>query len=308
MFHNNSSIVLQRLIVISFILISGCSTTQSIITSPTPTFSNFLPPTWTPPITSTPTTTLTPTATKTMTQSLTPSFTSIITQTSAPSLIPLPTIPFDSLTLEFEILLANNRGCRLPCFWGMTPGNTTFAELEQFAHQFPADLVSIEENQVIIYYITSKTGDTTFSVKFFVGNDLIHSINLSVDTARYYVTLPKLFISYGMPTKILIGPPEYEVNPTMLVLYEDQQFMGKYWLYPNPSDNSFYCYDPQFSPIDVITWSPDKTWHNFVNQQHKESYIPIDKVSDYDIQSIQNILKNPNRALCMKIQTDQILP
>lgn len=302
MFPNSNRSITAKFLVVSMILISGCGKMQSIDESPTPTFSRFLPPTWTPSITLTPTTTLIPTVTKTLTPTIAPSSTPTITQTLPPSLTLLPTIPLDRLDLEFEILLANNGGCRLPCFWGLTPGITTVAELEQFAYQFPEGLVSSWNDKFTIYYITSKTGDTSFSVNFIVKNDVIQSISLNVDTARYYVTLPKLLISYGMPTKILIGPSDYEPDLTMLVLYEDQQFMGKYWLYPNPSDNSLYCYDPQFSPIDVITWSPDKTWQNFINHQDKESYKLLEEVSDYDIRAIQKILINPNRKLCMNIR------
>lgn len=301
---------LRKIFIVStfvILLVISCSPATSISVTPTPTFSKFLPPTWTATVT------LTPTITKTITQTIIPTLSPTVTQTLSPSLTPLPSLPplptisFDRLMAKFEALIATNGGCRLPCFWGISPGKTTSAELNQFVNQFPAELISAETQRYIVYYITSRTGDTSFSVMFFTSHDVIQSIDLGVDTARYYVTLPKLLNDYGMPTRILVGPPKYDNNLSMLVLYENQQFMGEYVLFPNQYDNSLYCYDPPFSPWTIITWATNKTWLNFIDQE-EQSYKPLAEVSDYDIPSLHKILKNPNRALCMKIQIDKILP
>lgn len=188
----------------------------------------------------------------------------------------------------------------------MSPGKTTAAKLNQFVNQFPTELVETNPRRYIVYYLTSITGDTSFSVSFFVSGDVVQSIDLGVDTARYYVTLPKLLNDYGRPTKILIGPPKYEENLSMLVLYEDQQFMGEYVLFPNQLDNTLYCYDPPFSPWTVITWQAGESWVDFVDQK-EEAYKPLHEVSEYTVPSLQKILINPNRALCMKVEVDKII-
>src|SRR5215207_5867813 len=64
MFPKNISPNFHRFYIISILIISfivGCSPASKIPVSPTPTFSKFLPPTWTPTITATPKITLTPT-------------------------------------------------------------------------------------------------------------------------------------------------------------------------------------------------------------------------------------------------------
>ena len=288
------------------ILLVGCSSKSSPEVTATSTFSRSLPPTWTPTLTLTSTFTLAPTIT-TPTATISPTLTPTITPTLPPSLTPLPTIDIDELAIKFEILLATNGHCRLPCFWGITPGITSTAELHQFAQQFPTDLVDIENSLYRIYYVTSKTGDTSFSVSFFIRDGLVQSIDPGGDTAKDYVTLPKLLNDYGMPTGVLIGPPEFDDELSMLVLYEDQQFMGKYLLFPNELDNSLYCYDPQSSPYDLNTWAPDRKWQSFVRND-EQSYKPLGDVSNYDISSFRETLRNNNRALCMKIQTDKIPP
>lgn len=86
----------------------------------------------------------------------------------------------------------------------------------------------------------------------------------------------------------------------MIVLFERQQLMGEYVLFQNELDNSSYCYDPPFSPQNIIMWTPDTTWLSFVNQP--ESYKSLDEVSNYDIHSISEQLKIPDQPFCIQIQ------
>lgn len=160
----------------SLIGLIGCSPVQSVPVTPTPTFPRFLSSTWTATITlsSSPTTIPTPT--------VSPTFTPTISHTLPPSLTPLPTISFDNALWKFEVLLATNGGCRLPCFWGMTPGRTTVAEMNQFTNRFPPDLVDIDGHRHTVYYITHKTGillfQSIFSLMTISSNPLVSEVIL----------------------------------------------------------------------------------------------------------------------------------
>src|SRR5512139_1818989 len=92
---------------ILFILLTiGCSPRTSPPHTTTPTFSKFLPPTWTATITFTSSPTIISTFTQTITPTMAPTSTPTITQTLPPSLTPLPTVSFDSAGQAFEVLLA----------------------------------------------------------------------------------------------------------------------------------------------------------------------------------------------------------
>jgi hypothetical protein len=111
-----------------------------------------------------------------------------------------------------------------------------------------------------------------------------------------------------MPDQVYVGPPdEFEHDLVMVVLYEKQQFAGRYILWQNELDKTFYCYDPQSIAQYVLTWAHGEDWLNLMEQM-EESLKPLDEVSDYDILSLHQKLKVPNRALCMKVQADKILP
>jgi len=71
------------------------------------------------PTTSTIITTQTPTATSTLIR--TPTHTTTLTST-----MPFPpTLPTEEANIRLHELLSNNGNCRLPCLWGITPGEST---------------------------------------------------------------------------------------------------------------------------------------------------------------------------------------
>lgn len=301
------------LIVLMSLFFGGCSPATPAPVSPTATFSKQLPPTWTASVTVTPTITPTPSKTLTPTRTQPPTSTPTIYQTSAPTLtktVP-PTVNTTKAARKSETLLATNGGCRLPCFWGMTPGKTTVPELQQFLSRFSTNFAS-QPGGYTLFYITSKTGDSAWSVTFWTGPKTLTGILLPVETAQNSFPLAKIFSDYGMPDEVFIGPPhEFEQDLVMIVLYEKQGFAGRYILWHDEQDPTRYCYDPKSIAQYVITWAPGRDWLNWAPgemNQNKDLLKPLAEVSDYDIPALHAQLKVPNRPLCLHVQTDKILP
>lgn len=57
-----------------------------------------------------------------------PSHTPIPMPTDAPTLV--PTLPVESAQTKLLDMLSNNSGCRLPCLWGITPGESNYKEAQ----------------------------------------------------------------------------------------------------------------------------------------------------------------------------------
>jgi hypothetical protein len=51
-----------------------------------------------------------------------------LTQASSPTWTPVPTLPYDIAQTVLTELYANNGGCELPCWWGITPQKTTWQQ------------------------------------------------------------------------------------------------------------------------------------------------------------------------------------
>ena len=77
-----------------------------------------------------PSVTLTPTKYRTASQTTSPRPTKI------PTLKPLPTLTTQEALLKVEDLFLHNGGCELPCWWGITPGETTWQSTQQFLASF----------------------------------------------------------------------------------------------------------------------------------------------------------------------------
>jgi hypothetical protein len=286
------------------LFLPGCAVTTPIsITTPVlPTNASTLSLSAT--ITKTPLPVRTKEPTETITHDLTP------TVTPVPTLSPLPTLPDYESAIKIEQLLLNNGDCRLPCFWGITPGKTSVAELYQFTNQFFPGIGFMEKSDksYTLYYAHEESGDTTFTVEFFEEESIIKGIGIKLDTARLSFPLTRLLTEYNMPDKVLIGPVDSSYD--MFVLYQDQRIVGQYHLFSEENGN-YLCYDPKYV-VGIVTWAKDKRWLDYVNQLFgfntdevsESSLKPLDQVTVYDMPTFYKQFSTRNRTICMKTLTN----
>ncbi len=207
-------IVLNLTLLLTMLEIVGCA--SSIPTLPTATSVAFAAsPTVAAsftPIPASPTSTVTQTPKPTSTRPPRPTSTPQPTQTPTPTAYPT----LDSQgRLNFVLqALKTNKGCELPCWWGITPGKTTWKEMvDTFAKQ---GIGLYQEGQLDLGLVTKanyrqKTVDVTFQRE----NDLVQGID--VETEYYYLlaqskyaeawhkfTLDQMLTHYGVPTQVVL--------------------------------------------------------------------------------------------------------
>ncbi len=224
------------------LLVSGCTSrtgtpSPAITTKATqlPTTNILLsatlfPPKTAPPTqTPAPTNTVTPTSTHWPTITARPTYTPRPTKTPTPTTTttwtPIPTLSPDKAQAKVLELLKTNGGCKLPCWWGVTPGVSTDADFEALFTPYSAispfykgesyKSVEFEFGQEIItflniYYRTRpdqntidiidvstwalrKIGDKTYQEAYTSG--YYHLL------LKYY-SLPQILTVYGVPSKI----------------------------------------------------------------------------------------------------------
>ena len=272
-------------------LLAGCNADLSAPTAIAPVAGQtFVPlvrltdtpfPTETPPVTITSTATLAPLA------------------TPKPSLTPLPTSNDSGLAIRR--LLINNGGCRLPCFWGITPGETTVDEFHQFVNQFPQEAKSLWEDKGLytFFYTPPITTDIASTLFFFHDEQFIQAVGIPHESAYLSFPLTRLLSEYGMPDQVLIGQGD------LFVLYEKQRIVGQYLLsFDQPG---YSCLDPKHG-AGIITWAEGKDWFDYVNQLFgimtsvipRSSLRPIDQVVTYDMNAFFKQFSTKNRTTCMK--------
>ena len=208
-----------------------------------------------------------PASTATLTRTSAPTLTPTPESTSAPTAI--PTLSVNAAHARLLDLLANNGGCRLPCLWGITPGETTYQEAQAILVPLGSisDLVAgFSPNAGSVFPVYAE-GDfmlsTTVGVdtKTLFGHQIVNSISFKADESKKMIasngetvfadffdskifsqrvhpyTLSQVLFDYGKPAAVFIstdGGIEREKNTPgfyILLIYPDQGLLVHYTTY-----------------------------------------------------------------------------
>ncbi len=197
-------------VLIAVVLLVGCGT------STTPTvMSSAVLPTTTPLASVTP---LLPTSTPTPTSSpMLPTATPSPTLTPMPPTItPIPTLAASARPTLVREMLKTNGGCELPCWWGITPGQTDWlAMLGQCESYGDCDFDMPESTQLPDYIIRQhfdQQGGKVRSTKIISeipGGRILESFPR--DWRRY--ALDQVLTRYGKPSQVLLELSNYCADP-----------------------------------------------------------------------------------------------
>lgn len=244
--------VLAQMVAI-ILLITECISTQTIPPpSATPDLIRALPThtlTQIPSITLTSTKSIIPTGSPTFTPFLktaTPSPTStLFSPTPTQTLTPAPTLTkAQSETYLFK-LLKDNAGCKLPCWWGITPGVTTWEDTRKLIEYMGArtGFDPLENGQA--YHGTGGFDwDNPFTVNnidFFEEKGIVEGIVVWAEAnedTNFFRTLWKSYspeqviTKYGKPTRVRMSVFVYGetgfISSRLTLIYDEGQFSVEY--------------------------------------------------------------------------------
>jgi hypothetical protein len=226
---------------------SGPATVSAPATTPPPTDEPASISSPTPTSTSGPAATLRPTR----------------TPTSVPTAIPtpLPTLAPDEMQATVRQMLQTNGGCELPCWWGITPGETSWEEMQAaFANQG----IGMQDGQLDLESWNAALG-YNLKVEFEQEDGLVHSVSIEeyewyyntplrddfADTWRRYA-LPQVLSHHGVPSEVILKLDRWDYRYTMWVVYESQ---GIAIYYPGiyVSDVEGWSICPVFGQVKAIS-------------------------------------------------------
>ena len=317
---------LYTLFLITVIGLIGVGCT---VASPTPTVTNefatplsVVPtalsrpihtPTPPPPL---PSTTPTPTekpATFTPTSTLEP------TSTETPVLI--PTAPGKSVTEQVLWLFETNNGCQLPCWWGITPGQTTWATAASFLTILDQNIYEDLSVPELVYYEVSVPVPSEIfivnqtDISFLVRDNRVMWILTDVSighTPPDHLTpylLSNFLLVYGEPSEVWLftysSAFEEGDLPFIVVLFYPQR--GILALY---SDNGIKQGDivqgcPQRDPVsELMLRVPelDLTFEQIVSGSSVfgRDYLSLTEATGMDVATFYETFKNPDNIVCLE--------
>lgn len=211
-------------------------------------------------------------------------------------------------------LLENNGGCKLPCWWGITPGKTTWAEARKFLESFSIYVGETGGVQVPLPapYSNAKFMDHGYSIKNGIVEFIrIYNFNLA---PNYY--LPKFLETYGQPSEIWIQTFSQEEigqqNFTFDLLYLDKGILIEYGIATPIKDATVEgklknCLRGADSPF-IYLWSPEN--NKMSSQDVRQKFIntrwppaepkPLFEATGMDIKTFYETFKNPNTNVCLE--------
>ena len=205
-------------------------------------------PTLTPSLsvsTAMPSPTIAPTVTPTRSPMASPTATPIPTST----LTPAPTLSAEAREAYAEELLKTNAGCELPCWWGIVPGETTWAEAERFLLQMGARTSSNLDFYGDIFHGTGGfdfMGRSIYNrIGFWEHEGIVESVQIHAEGGYNLLDFravwahfsPEQVIStYGQPARVWVqtfaSPHESPYGDTMAydlwLFYDDLGFLVRY--------------------------------------------------------------------------------
>jgi hypothetical protein len=239
------------LIVVPVLLLLGClAPPQAVQDTPAASHTPF--PSIKPTATFAPTMTSSPMATPRATRTVLPTRPPPPTRTpiSSQTPLPFPTLEPDAMQAFVAEMLATNGGCELPCWWGITPGETRWDDMIKF---FSEHNVRVWENGLLdLSYQSGTYGrrpvyDSMMEITFQRAGDLVQGVTVR-NTPRYaplqddFVTvwqryaLQPILSRHGVPSQVhlnlTVGAPcvgggnfpDYK----MWVMYENQGIAIRY--------------------------------------------------------------------------------
>jgi hypothetical protein len=298
------------------VLCAACSSVQSVtLQPPQPTEAVVAEPTLQPTRkANTAIVTATGTATRTAIPTRTP--------TVSPTWTPLPSLPKEEAQVILQELYTNNAGCRLPCWWGIVPGETRWVDAK----------VKLEPLAVDFYSIAPMASHTSFHVAvqpesdhyhtdpreqiYHVKYGLIDTIELDILSLWPYGDLRTMARLYGSPVEIWIHAGATEAEEPgfffdMYLFYREQGLLASFADFSaNILDGEITGCPQTIYGSSLFLWEPsedlpflerlDQFTSGFVGRK----YLPLEEATGVSVQEYVRELVQEEEPPCLGTRVD----
>jgi len=264
----------------------------------------------------------TPTIELTTTSSVLTMTTQTPSPTNLPTLTLIPTLSPAKMDQKVEELIETNGGCNLPCWWGITPGETTWGEAKNFFLQYNPEILSTRPSRIIIneqirtntiysliLYSSKYPNENGVVVNVLDEMDIvtIHSLGEAEDN-KY--TLRNLLSAYGKPSEVFIATyanlPSDILTFYLVLYYPTQHFAASYDLLATRQGDAIVGCPEEKHPI-LWMWAPEEDervnverlqeW--VVGVESGNNFLKLDEATNLNIETFYALFKEINCS-CIK--------
>lgn len=246
---------------------------------------------------------------------------------------PLPALSTDEAHAELLELLRTNGGCQLPCWWGLTPGETSTQEAKTFLERYvnislriiqddkggntqlllPEDGLMV--NPIIDYEINSSDQTVEqISVQIEIireiegGLEVVYGDPLFAQLMPQY-TLSQILTAYGPPTDVLVRAIRGWWEFDLLLFYAEEGFLINYSA-PYEEEGGVYFGCPTKISVEFWLWPPERNYTlaeavslvyaDMWGQMWLSSYLPLEDATMLSLEDFYEIYRAPDNSSCLE--------
>jgi len=247
-----------------------------------------------------------------------PTNTSILMEASTPTALP----NYDEGQRLVQELLENNAGCKLPCWWGITPGKTTWIEARPILEKVSLFIGGQESGEsfsvdlhVLLPYPYGL--DAYLSHSYYIKNGVVNYISVfNSDLAPNY-NLNNLLTVYGQPSEIWMrtnAKAEMGIqNYTVDLFYQNKGILIEYST-GNPLQEIERklqnCMIKDMATPFIHLWSPEaenlsfQDAKKFIDTTNLPEPKPLLEAAGMDTKTFYETFKNPATDVCLETPKD----
>jgi hypothetical protein len=300
-----------------FFLLSGCNAAEQRQSTPTYTQTSFNPSKNMTPIPSQiiPMRTITPPPTIRNLSSST-----LLPSTTAQTLTftPLPTLPPDKAQAFVLELLKSNAGCLLPCWWGITPGKTSWEEAKSFLESFTIlDGINEVNDELSFSYFQIPFPKDMGSIEhvYVIRMGIVDEIKVYNGKLAPSYNLVDMLTTYGQPDYVLVSayyePRHTNYMVALAVFYLHQGILVTYYdsHVEIIGEKIKVCPQSAQSPY-LDLWSPSYTMSDqeiikrFLDTKNWPPYHSLTEATGMNLETFYNMFTNKNNITCLNIPVE----
>jgi hypothetical protein len=252
----------------------------------------------------------------------TPRNSQLVTATTAPVTPATPTKAPTLSPAEAEAyvldLFENNNGCQLPCWWGITPGQTEWLAAQSFLQTFAVRITSLSTSDPHYYGViipippvvsSSKIAEHTYIVR----DGYVEMIEALVGGEISLYSLSTILNTYGQPTEIWLSTYDFPRGEgglpfAVLLFYPEQGMIARFDdIGANIGEQVRGC--PQGKTAVVLAmWNPalKLSFREAVNRINELGsfedwdYLKLEESTDINVETFYQTFRNPDNTICLE--------
>lgn len=239
-----------------------------------------------------------------------------------PTWTPLPTLP-PAQAMDYALeLLQTNAGCRLPCWWGFTPGRTSWHtarhSLAQLGSSIYIDTQPINSRFYIQFFVPGENDPFPIAHEYLVQDGIIQGIKLYTYGLAPAYYLAEFLKTYGPPDEVWIRAyfeDQGNLPFGVALFYSHLGILAEY--YPNGEqigDSVVGCPQESTAPflgvwateIEMTFEEANKSFGAYVEVY--PPFLPLEEATQMNIATFYQTFKQPNNPICLETEASRWFP